>query len=703
MPQSDLLTSDLDSIDRDNLMDAMAAFYEASKTYNEARWQKGDFNYKSCYGEADRTLRRNDEYHLNYIEADIDTIAGIASEDNKIPTFIPVNEDRKTPDQLNKLYVQCNNRMQYDRKFIKARKLTLISGECFVKLIYNTAISPKGYPDFKVIPYNSYMSDEGWIDCTFDGGNQLLEQEYVTKPQAIKLFPEFKDEILNYRNTPGEELFSFDYRNNYAGKYQADNIIRLLRYNVRSTREAEYLLNPITNEAYFGEFDKEILENSGMDLRVVKYRKPTWKIGIALGRTAVYYGVNPLNVDLPPFVPMYFERHPEYGLSKSRGLVDREHGIVSMLQKKMLVQQDLSDAPTASITVLKKRAISNPEEILNNRKRHKLFFLDDSDMKAQDAVYKLPYQGSPPSDLQLAEFTLNSVQRISGVTDTLTGIAKQDRVTTATSLMRDNSSKQSFAEHFKIWNESVRQCARVWLEFVQKNWDVGRIRQEIQEEPTEQFRSKAFSDYNVAVSEVEKTDTWRNRSLATLIEIAQYSGNVAPPASELAKLSNAPQSLVEQLEAKEKQASEMEAEERKMNIQLIEEKLKVMIADAFRKIQSGFEREDKRDANRGLHTERESQSIKNLADAYKADAEAKATLIKALSEENVKLKTAMKEYEKTTNKINEKEEEYGIEQEEEKAESEAINREHFGEVKDLNVLQQPQQQAPTPIVPPEEV
>ena len=701
---NDRLSTDLDTIDINNLIDAMSAFYNDSISYNEDRWRHAELNYKSCYGDRNKILENSRYFHLNYIESAVDTVLGIASEDNKIPTFIPVNEDKQTPDQFNKLYVQCNNKMQYDRKLMRARKLTLIGGECLLQLYYNKALTPMGYPDIKVLPYNAYMTDEGWSDPTFSDGNQVLIQEYITKPQAIRLFPKFKEEILNSKSAGSTETFSFNYRSDYSNKYRNENMVRILRYGYRTLREAEYLINPNTGEVYFGNFDKEMVEASGNNLRIMKYLKPTWKLGVAINRTAVYLGDNPLNIDASPFIPMYFERHPEYGLSKSRSLVDRMDGIVRMLRRKMLVNHDLSDDPTASMVIMNKRAISNHEQI-HTKNRHKILYVDNSDMKASDAVYRIPYVGASPTDLQLTQLTLDSVGRISGVTDTLSGLAKQDRVTTATSLMRDNSSKQSFAEHFKMWNESVRQFAKVWLEFIQNNWTPGRLRQELQEEPSNYFKSKVFSDYNIAISEVEKTDTWRNRSLATLLEIAQYSGGVAPPASYMAKLANASQELVEQLEEKEKKAQQLEEEERKINMQLVEERLKVMIADAFRKIQSGFEREDKREANRGLSAERVSQSIKNIADASKSEAEAQAALIKAMSEENIKLKAALREYEKIKDSTEQKQLEYDIQQEEEKVESEQANLERFSALASSNPSSFAGQEQPTSdsIPQPEEV
>lgn len=655
-----------DSIDRKNLLDAASEIYSNYRTINQERWQEADRNYDACFGDPNQIFT-NDYYFLNYGETMVETLVGISSEENKLPNFIPVNDDLKTPEQLNKLYIMCNNRFGYTRKMMHARKLTAIGGECFVQIYHDTSTHPLGFPNLKVIPYNRYITDDTWMDASMSHGTLMMTVEWYTKVKAAQMFPKFKDEIIKSNFRSSNQLnFSFDYQNNYRDVGR-DNYVQLVRLWFKTTRNAEYLYNVQTGEVYLGEFNKELLRGSNQPLEIRKYQKPTWKVGIIVGSVPIDVTLNPLGFDECPFVPYFYSRHVELGYNKSRGLMHKVRDAIRIANRKILVSHDMADNPINNLTVLNTSSISNHEEIYSNYNRHKILNIDNIDMKASDAIYKLPYPGVPPSDLQLLQLSLDSITKTSGITDTLSGTAKQDRVTTSTSILRDNSSKQAFAETFKNWFESDKQVAKVWMAYIKANWDEKRVRQEIREEPSSAFSDKTFVDYDVAITQTEHTDSSRNLALASLMEIMQYA-EIKPRASTIAKLSNnISEETVKELEEQENQQMALAQEERQVNMQLVEEKIKGLIAQHFLTFQRAFEREDKRDASRGLYEERITQSLKNEADAIKARAEA----IEKLSPKSETGKTQVKtdKYEEIQKDVEEKDEEIRLKDEMKEAEN----------------------------------
>ena len=651
---SNLYATYVDTIDKENLLQAASDIYASFKTINQERWEEGDRNYNACFGDPNQ-LFINDYYFINYGETMVETLVGISSEENKLPNFIPVNDDLKTPEQLNKLYIMCNNRLDYTRKLMHARKLTAIGGECLVQIFHDTSKHPMGYPNVRVIPYNRYMTDDTWEDKSMSDGTFIMTQDWKTRPRAAQMFPKYKDRILatNFRSE-GELNFSFDYRNNYEDVGR-DNYIRVLRLWFKSTKEEKYLFNTRTGEVYLGEFDESLLRGSNTPLEIRKYKKPYWKMGIIVGSIPIGVVPNPLGFDACPFIPYYYTRHMELGYSRSRGLMHKIRDSIRIANRKILVSHDMADNPNNDLMVINNAMISNHNDIYNNYKRHKILNMDNLDMKASDAIYKQPYPGVPPSDLQLMQLSVDAITKSSGITETLMGTAKQDRVTTSTSILRDSSSKQAFAEVFKNWSASDKQWAKVWMAYIQANWDANRVKQEIREEPSQGFLDRNFSDYDVAITQTEHTDSSRNLAVAALMEIMQYA-DIKPRASTIAKLSNnISEETVQELEQREEQQLALSMEERQVNMQFIEEKIKATVAQQFLTMQRGYEREDRRDANRGLYEERLTQALKNEADAINARADAIQKLSLETTDGSKKIET--QNYEKVEQDVKESDDE----------------------------------------------
>lgn len=639
-----------DSIDKDNLLEAAADIYSALRPINQDRWQENDRNYNACFGDPNQIFI-DDYYFVNYAETMIETLVGIASEENKLPNFIPVNDDLKTPEQFNKLYIMLNNRFDYTRKLMHARKLSAIGRECLVQINHDMSEHPLGYPMIDVVPSTEYITDDTWKDQKMTNSNIIMTYKWLTKARAAQYFPQYKDKILsaNFR-AEGEYNFSFDYRNNYedVGK---DTYIRLLKIVFKSTKKVKYLYHRDTGEVYLGGFDESLIRGANTPLEVREYTKPYWKIGVILGSIPIDVMDNPLGFDECPFVPYYYARHTELGYSRSRSLMDKVRDSIRLANRKILVSHDMSDNPNNNLTVINTAAISNHDEIYNNYNRHKILNVDNLDMKATDSVYKQPYAGIPPTDLQLMQLSVDSIVKTSGITDTLMGTAKQDRVTTSTSILRDNSSKQAFAEVFKGWFASDKQVAKIWMRYIQANWDANRVRQELREEPSQGFLDRNFSDYDIAITQTEHTDSSKNLALASLMEVMQYA-DIKPRASTIAKLSNnITEDTVKELVEQEEQQMALAQEERQVNMQFIEEKIKAMIAQQFLTIQRSYEREDKRDANRGLYEERLSQTLKNEADAIKSRAEAMKITSPETAEGGTKISTD--KYEKVEKDVEE--------------------------------------------------
>ena len=621
---ADNLVRDFNEINIDNLVEAVTAIVRRGQQVNDRRRSNGRKIQDIVYGKVTRDFETSYPYYVNILENQINNIVGSYIKQNKVPIFLTEDLDTETVDQYNALYTKLNNRLHYEHILNKGFEASLGYGEAFLQ-VYVCEDDLDARPTIRLITYDRILHDDLWTKDDMSDASWFILSETITKNTAKIRYPKFKD-IIGFTNRNQFNILDFNKSVNVAQR--DDNTVEVIYAWFKVTYMRKYLYNKNTGESYYTTFDENLIDDVAKEQGLVVKRKlaTKWKIGTLVGNIPVSYEDNPL-FDEIPLIPVIFKRRQEVedDAPKSTGLGQRCYDMVQMFNRHVVGIHDRLDHPLSDFAVINREATVNADDIKNNKKRHKTFYLDNSDVNAKDAVYRYESQGVPPANVQMIELDVNLLMKVTGASEELLGTAPSQRASAITSMMREESSLQSYSQLFQNWDNTLRLLGRKIIKFVQYNWTVARVKKEIKKEPTQQFYDKTYLEFDVTLTKGERTDSERNRTLQQLVELASQ---VQFPQSYYLENMNI-EDRAGKVEASKLQEQTLQRDQeqvRQIEMAKMTEEIGKITASAFRDIEAGRERSDRQISNIGLNVERVSEAIKNQAIAMKDMAEAVAKL-----------------------------------------------------------------------------
>ena len=130
--------------------------------------------------------------------------------------------------------------------------------------------------------------------------------------------------------------------------------------------------------------------------------------------------------------------------------------------------------------------------------------------------------------LQMEEMLKGIFFNIAGIDPSAMGMDIDDKAGIIT-MMRQAATARNLQRLFDQADESQRLCSELEIEFIQKNWTYGKVRQVIGEEPTAEFDSKIFFKYGCKVVQAALTESQQQLELAQLLHLQQIFPDLIPP------------------------------------------------------------------------------------------------------------------------------------------------------------------------------
>jgi hypothetical protein len=151
----------------------------------------------------------------------------------------------------------------------------------------------------------------------------------------------------------------------------------------------------------------------------------------------------------------------------------------------------------------------------------------DPDFQMDD-VQAMPIVPPSPVMLQMEEMLKGIFFNIAGIDPNAMGMDIDDKAGIIT-MMRQAATARNLQRLFDQADESQRLCADIEIEYIQKNWTYGKVRQIIGEEPTAEFDSKIFFKYGCKVIQAALTETQQQLELAQILHAQQLYPDLIPP------------------------------------------------------------------------------------------------------------------------------------------------------------------------------
>ena len=612
------------------------AFYASSITINQQFWGEADTDlrfytgdqslWNDIYGNLPANRRR--QFSFNLIRRSVDMVQGHQRRNRKSTIGIPVlNGSDQTADQITKLLLYHDREESVPETISEAFLGSLITGMAFLEVYMDYRNDPiNGEIKVDVAQYNDFTVDPYFRKSDFSDCTQIWRRKYLTKREAVSLFPDREDEILNL-----EGNYSRDGKFQYQPEsydYAPKNLVTYDQYYYRDFRSQKLIVDSETGEtSEWKSSDNEMLKlflQRNPTLRIVESQIPSYKLALIVQGKVFYDGFQPTGLDCLPLVPVFAYYHPEmaYYPFRIQGMVRGMRDAQYLFNHRKRIEFDILESQITSGWKYKEDALVDPADVYNQAGQGKGIALKQ-DAQMTD-VEKIQPATIDPSVVQLSDIMAKLLPQISGVNEELLGSATDDKAGIL-SMLRQGAGLTTLQMLFDNLDHSQKQLGKIRFELMRLNWTPGHIKQIIGEEPTDFFYRKEFGKYDIAIEEGFNTTTQKQMQFAQLLQLRELGVPITPEdLIEAATLQNKTQ-LVENMQKQQQKAQQLQEQQAQAQMQLQQSQAQLAQARAMADMGLYNERTSRVEENRAL-------AIAKLHEANKFDEQAVLDKIKAVKE-----------------------------------------------------------------------
>jgi len=631
LPQSNNGYTQFYTEDDKDISERIEQTYADAITVHQSFWAEADIDtrfkagdqtlWNDLYGNLPAFRRR--QFNFNRIRRVCNMIGGYQRKNRKSTIVTPQeNSDEVAASQYSKLMMWAMEKDNTLETISQAFEGAVTSGMNLLNVWLDFRNDPiSGDIKVKNLSYNGFMIDPYFRKHDLSDASFVMTRQYLT-PSAVKsILPEHKNTIAAMRGGAlNDGKFQFLPE---AYNYGMQNLLRYDEFWYQDYRKQKLLVDVRSGEALEWKGKDEDLElflARYPEIQAVDQDVPTTKLAIRVQDRVLYHGPNPMGIDPYPFVPVlgYYEPQIPYFPWRIQGVVRGLRDAQFLYNRRKVIELDILESQINSGWKYKENALVNPDDVFMSGQGKGLALKEDAQMTD---VERIQPANVPGSMIELSKILGEEITQISGVNEELLGSATDDKAGVL-SMLRQGSGLTTLNVLFDQLDESQKLLGRLFLQTMQSNFSVGKVKRIVGEEPAPQFFNKAFGKYDAAVEEGLNTTTQQQMQFAQLLQLREMGvpipTNVLIEASTLQNKSD----LVEALEAQEKEQGELTKLQLQMELKEKEAKIRDLQARAEANAGLGIERASRTEENRALAVERLAEAEKDrqlgALDAVKA-------------------------------------------------------------------------------------
>lgn len=617
----------------------MESFYAESITINQSFWSEADTDTR--FETGDQTLwndlygnlpaARGRQFNFNRIRRVINMISGHQRKSRKSTIVTPVeNGDSETADQFTKILMWVNNQENVLETISESFHGALVTGMNLLQVWVDYRSDPvSGNIKVDNCSYNSFLIDPYFRKADLSDCNALWKRSFLTKREAISLLPDQSDEIIglisNDSGTGRDGKFQFMPESyNYGFK----NLLTYDEFYYRDYRTQKMLVDSQTGETMEWKSDNQ----EGLDsflaqypsVTVIESEVPTVNLAIVIQGKVMYDGPNPIGTDKYPFVPVlaYYNPQMPYYPWRIQGVVRGLRDAQYLYNRRRIIELDILEAQITSGWIYKENALVNPKDVFLSGQGRGLALKEDAQMTD---VQQIIAPQVPQSMTALSELLAKEVMEISGVNEELLGSAMDDKAGVL-SMLRQGAGLTTLQVLFDQLDRAQKLLGEIMIDIIQANFTPGKIKRILEEEePTDQFFSKAFGRYSAVVEEGLNTSTQKQMQFAQMLQLREVGVPITTEDLLEAATIQGKKKIIENAKKQEQQQAQMQ--QMQMQSQMQQQEAQATLAHARAKADEGLwaERTSRVDENRAL-------AIQKLHEANRDDTQAQLNEVKAAKE-----------------------------------------------------------------------
>lgn len=272
--------------------------------------------------------------------------------------------------------------------------------------------------------------------------------------------------------------------------------------------------------------------------------------------------------------------------------------------------------------ITKNGAVVDPTMLMQSGQGRQIVVNEGYDVNAD--VREISPPNIPPGYLQYQDIIDKNIMEIPGASEELLGLSSvgDSQVSGKLAEVRASNGLKGNRGIFDNLEQTKKYVGKLVMEAIQKNYTPGKIRRITKREPTEEFFSGAFEEYDCAIKQAVKTSTQREAYYYQLLQLIQLGAPIPwEDVLEAAPLQGKTR-LTENMVARQKQEQEQQA--KVQELEEVEKQLTLSQIDENTALAQ--ERRARVLADIGLAKERMSEQTQNYAKALLDNAKTVAEI-----------------------------------------------------------------------------
>lgn len=615
-------------------------FYDAYRTwgvyyaaaYRDLRAYAGD-NWTNL--EKTKLERQNRMVlELNKIRRVVNLYSGYERENRTATVCTPVEgSDVKTADQFSDIMYYVYEKANADYIISEAFDHALKTGLAIIGL-YIDYSRDKVNGDIRMYwkPFNALMLDPYFTKRDLSDCDQASTRDLLSKEQIKALLPWVDPSVIDNLPTgirDNKYQYLGIYRQ-YNSTYIAKNLCTYDQYWKRVTREQKYLVDMETGvtEEWNGtreeekelkaQLQEEVARRASVGLpprlELIVSHKRSVELNIIVSGQLLYSGPDPTGLDDFPFVLvlMYHEPLIDTFELKIQGLVRSIRDAQRQYNRRHSQIIDLMESIINTGYITKNGAVLDPNMLMQAGQGKQIVVNEGYDVNAD--IREISPPNIPPGYLSYQDIMDKNIMEIPGASDELLGLSSvgDSQVSGKLAEVRASNGLKGNRGIFDNLEQSKKYLGLLVIECIQKNYSPGKIQRIIGEEPTEQFFSGQFEEYDCAIKQAVKTATQREAYYYQLLQLVALGAPIPwPDILQVAPLQGSTK-LHEIMQQQAQQAQEAaQVQQQATEMQTMMDMAAVNQSTALAE-----ERRARVLSDLGLARERQSEAIQNHAKAF---------------------------------------------------------------------------------------
>jgi len=605
-------------------------FYDAYRTwgvyyaqaYRDLRAYAGD-NWTNL--ERTKLERQNRMVlELNKIRRVVNLYSGYERENRTQTVTTPVEgSDEVTADLFSNVMYYVYDKGNADYIFSEAFEHALKTGLAIVG-IYMDYSKDKVNGDIKFYwkPFNALMLDPYFTKRDLSDCDQASTRDLLSKEQVKAMLPWIDPEEIDMIPTgirDNKYQYLGIYRQ-YNSTYIAKNLVTYDQYWKRINKPQKYLVDEDSgvSEEWFGtraeekELKRTLAETP--QVKLISTHKRTVELNIIVGGKLLYTGPDPTGLDNFPFMPVLLYHEPlidTYEL-KIQGIVRSIRDAQRQYNRRHSQIIDLMESIINTGWITKNGAVLDPTMLMQAGQGRQIVVNDGYDVNAD--VREISPPNIPPGYLQYQDIIDKNIMEIPGASDELLGLSStgDSQVSGKLAEVRSSNGLKGNRGIFDNLEQTKKYVGTLVLECIQKQYQPGKIWRITNKQPTEEFFSGQFGEYDCAIKQAVKTATQREAYYYQLLQLVSLGAPIPwEDIMEAAPL----QGKTELIEKMAERAEQQQQQQQKM--------------DEAEQIQKALEM-SQIDQNTALAEERRARVLSDIGLARERSSEAEQNHAKAM-------------------------------------------------------------------------